>query len=126
MADPAVAVRLDEALDVHCDLAAELTLDGVVVFDLVTELGDIILGQILCADVGVDAGLCKDIAGALQTDSVDIGQRDLDALGIRNIDTGYTSHCFFTSLWFVWMRRAFSGARLNLSPVSACASDSRR
>ena len=38
MAGSAIAVRLDEALNVHCDFAAEFALHGVVAFDLVTEL----------------------------------------------------------------------------------------
>ena len=95
MADTTVAVRLNKALNVHRNFAAEFAFYGVVVFDLVTELRNIILSQILCAGVRIATGLSQDILGALRTDSINVGQRDLDAFGIRNINTGYTSHCLF-------------------------------
>ena len=98
--DATVAVRLNKALNVHRNFAAEFAFYGVVVFDLVTELRNIILSQILCAGVRIDTGFSQDIFGALRTDSLNVGQRDLDAFGIRNINTGYTSHYLFTSFEF--------------------------
>ncbi len=59
--DTAVAVDLDKSLDVHRDLTAKVTFNRVVVFDFVTKLCDLVLGEILRAGIGIDAGICKDV-----------------------------------------------------------------
>ena len=98
MADAAVAVDFYETLDVQCNFTAKFTFNCVVVFDLVTELCDIVLGEILCAGVGIDAGLGKDILRALESDTVDIGKRNFNTLLSWNINTSYTSHSVFPPL----------------------------
>ena len=120
MADSAVAVGFDETLNVHANFATEFTFYSVVVFNLVTELCDIVLSEILCSGIMIDAGLCEDVTCALGTDTVDIGQSDLDTFGIRNIDTGYTSHCFFTSLMVCMNTRHLPRGRINQPCLCLC------
>ena len=105
MSDSAVAVDLDHSLDVHTDFAAEITLNMVVVFDLLTELSHFILGQILRAGIGAYPGCSKNLVRAGSADSVYICECYFDALCVRNINTCYTS------------RKSISF----LNPVSACA-----
>ena len=45
MTDTTVAVNLYHALDVECNITAEVTLNLVVCFDFITELCDLLLGE---------------------------------------------------------------------------------
>ena len=87
MSDSAVAVDLNQTLDVHCGFAAKFALNGIVVLDLVTELRDLFLCKILSTLVGIDTGLCENVLGAFQSDTVNLGKSDLYALLIRDINT---------------------------------------
>jgi hypothetical protein len=51
-----VAADLDLAADVGLDLAAEVTLDLEVGLDLVAELDQLLVAQLVDADVGADPG----------------------------------------------------------------------
>ena len=102
MTNAAVAVDFYHVLDVERYIAAKVALDGVVCFDLITELRDLSLGQILCTGIRVDTGLCKDRLGTGLSDTVNVGQRDLITLRIWTINTSYTSQlCNPPFLWFL-------------------------
>ena len=90
MTNSAVAVDLHQSLDVHRAITAKVTLYGVGIFDLVTKLCNLGFGQILCTGIRIDTGLCKDVVCALASDTVNIGQSNLNALVVRNINTSYT------------------------------------
>ena len=62
MADALVAADLDLAADVGCDLAAEVTLDLEVALDVVAEGDELVVGQILDADVAGDPGVGEGLA----------------------------------------------------------------
>ena len=81
-----VAADLDLATDVGLHLAAQVTLDLEVGLDVVAQVGELIVGQILGAQIPVDAGGFQDLLGAGTADAVDVGQRDLHALVAREID----------------------------------------
>ena len=87
MTDTAVAVYFYETLNVHRGLAAKLTFNRIVVLDFVTKLSDIVVGKVLCAGVRIDAGSRKDLLRTRKADAVNIGQRYLDSLLIRNLNT---------------------------------------
>ena len=86
MAEAAVAADVHEALDVQLDLAAEVALDLEAAVDDLADLGDVGLGEVLDADVGVDAGLGEDLLGAREPHPVDVRERVLDALLTREVD----------------------------------------
>src|SRR3972149_3078131 len=73
VAGAAVAVDLDEALDVLADLLAELTFDGEVAVDELPHSGDLVVGEVahlgLDGDVGGGAELLRRGAAA----PIDVG-----------------------------------------------------
>src|SRR6201991_327569 len=69
-----VAADLDLATDVGLHLTAQGALHLEVAFDVVTQLGDLIVGQVLGAQVPVDAGGLQDFLGAGTADAVDVGK----------------------------------------------------
>ena len=98
MTDTTVAVNLYHALDVECNITAEVTLYLVVCFDFLTELCDLLLGECLSAGVRIDACLCKYLIRSAATYTVDIGKGDLNALSVRNIYACNTCHLIYSLL----------------------------
>jgi hypothetical protein len=92
MPRPAIAADLDQPLDVHGDLLAEIALDAALFLDHAADLPDVVLRQILHADVAAHPGFAEDVARPLTADAVDIGEPDLDPLGAREIDACNTCH----------------------------------
>src|SRR5438552_16318062 len=82
----AVAADFHQPLDVHRDLLAEIAFHAALLFDHTADLPDVVLGEILDADVGAYAGVLQDAVRAHAPDSVDVGESDLDALGARKIN----------------------------------------
>ena len=60
--------------------------------NVVAQLGKVILREVLHADAGIDAGFSEDLLGGRQTDAVDVGQADFNALVARKVDTNKTCH----------------------------------
>jgi hypothetical protein len=85
VSDSAIAVDFNHALDIKSYVTSEVTLNLVILFDLITELCYIVVGQILCAGIGIDTGLGENVISTLSADAVDIGESDLNSLGIRKI-----------------------------------------
>ena len=92
MAAAAIAADLHQPLDVHRDLLAEVALDAALLLDHPADLPDVVLRQILHADVRADAGILEDVVRTDAPDAVDVGEPDLDALGARKIDACDTCH----------------------------------
>ena len=88
MSDSAVAVDLDHALDVESDVTAEVTFNVVVLFDLFSELRGLFLGEILRSLIGIDPGNLQNVLRALESDTVNVGESDLNSLVVWNINTG--------------------------------------
>src|SRR6185369_5023365 len=86
MADAAVALDIDQALDVHAHLGAQIAFDLVARFDGAAELADFVIGQVPGLLRAVHIGLLANIHGGLASHAEDIGQRNLGTLVIRNID----------------------------------------
>ena len=80
MSDSAVAVDFHKSLDVESYFTAKFTFNCVVIFDLITELCDIIFCKILSSCVRIDSCSCEDVLCTLGTDTVDIGQSDFYTL----------------------------------------------
>ena len=80
MTDATVAADFDQALDVQGDVSAKVAFHNVMMVDVFTQLGSVFLGQVLDADVGVDAGCSENVRRGFAADPVNIGQADFDAL----------------------------------------------
>jgi len=92
MTDTAVAADLSQALDVQRNLTAEVALNGEMFVDDVTKSSFLIFGQVLDADVRVDAGHLEDLLRTSSANTVDIGQTDFDSLLTGQVNTSNTCH----------------------------------
>jgi hypothetical protein len=88
MADAAVRADLREPLDGLLTVAAKVALDLKLRVDVVAELRDLFVGEILDLRVRAEAELGCDLAGSRLADPVDVGQPDLEALLVREVDSG--------------------------------------
>jgi hypothetical protein len=92
MSQPAVAADVHETLDVHGLLGAERALDLELALDLPPKTVDVLVAQILGAEVGTDPARLDDLLRARLPDPVDVGQSDLDPLAAREVDACDTCH----------------------------------
>src|SRR3954469_14411532 len=92
MAKPAVAGEVHQPLDVHGGLAAKVAFDREILVDRFTDVQDFLVGQVLDTLLGRDAELLGDLLGRGAADTVNVGQRDFDALVGGDVDPGNTSH----------------------------------
>ena len=87
-----------QALHVLGNLAMQVAFDSQVLLNVVAQLGEVFFGKIVAADVRINTSLRKDLLRCGQTNAVNVGQADLDALVARKIDTEQTCHMVNTSL----------------------------
>src|SRR5690242_16659051 len=92
MAQAAVAAEVHQPLDVHRDLATEITLDLVIRLDDLADGPGLLLGEVLGPGGQVDARLGHDVLGGLVSDPVDVLQGDHHPLGGGKVDAGDASH----------------------------------
>ena len=92
MAKPAVAGEVHQPLDVHRGLAAKVALDRVILVDRFADVQDFLVREVLDALLRRNAELLGDLLGLRAANSVDVGQRDFDALVGGDVDPGNTSH----------------------------------
>ena len=75
------------------DFTTQVTLDLVVGFEVVTQRNQLLVGEILDADVRANTGRGKRFLGTSATHTENVGEGDLDALLIGDVDSGKTCHC---------------------------------
>src|SRR5688572_11189594 len=92
VAEATVAGEVHQPLDVHRRLAPEVALDIVVGVDRLADVKDLLVGQVLNALFRPDSELLRDLPGLASADSVDVGERDLDALVRGYVNAGDTGH----------------------------------
>jgi len=80
MTDALQAADLDLALDVVLDVATQVTLDGEVLVDVVTDLVDLVLGELGDLGVAVEAERVAQLLCGRLADPEDVGERDLQPL----------------------------------------------
>ena len=93
MAHALVAVDLDLAANVSVDFTTQIAFDLIVRLEVVTQRDQLLIRQVLDAGVWIDASRLKGFLGAGASHTEDIGERDLDALVIWDVDSGKTCHC---------------------------------
>ena len=87
MAHALVGADFDLAADVCLNLAAQVALDGVGGLNRVTQSGELVIAQIVRAQVRRNARLLEQFLGSGCTDAIDVGESDLHALIAREINT---------------------------------------
>src|SRR5690348_14100060 len=92
MAKPAIAGEVHQPLDVHCGLAAEVALDRQILVDRLADVQHLLVGEILNPLFGSDSELLRDLFRRRPADSVDVGQRDFNALVGGDVHPGNTSN----------------------------------
>src|SRR5262249_55501087 len=90
--DALVAADLHLAPDVRGDLAAQVTLDLEVGFDVVAELDHFLIGQVLGPLAGVDSGRGEGLRRPGPADPEDVGERDLHPLVGGEVAADETCH----------------------------------
>ena len=83
MAGPTIAADFNKALDVKCNITAQIAFHFDIVFDVFTKFRDIFFGQILDTSVGIDTCCGNNVACRLSADTVDICETDFDSLVSR-------------------------------------------
>src|SRR5262249_1501812 len=116
VAQAAVAAEVHEPLDVHGDLAPEITLDLVVGLDDLADGAGLLLGEVLGPRGQVDPRLGHDVLGGLVADPVDVLEGGHPPLCGGKADAGDASHAGSVS--------SFPGRAL--SPAAACDAGSPR
>src|ERR1700760_1757186 len=87
------AITLDalQALEVHADFAAEVTLNDILAFlDRVDDLRELLLGQVFRTDGRVNVRAFENLFRVDGADAVDVAQRNVNALAGRNFHTNNT------------------------------------
>ena len=93
MTDAPIALDALEALQVHADFPAKITLDDVLaVLDGMNDLRKLLLGQILRANARINVGTRQDVFGIAGADPINIAQSDIDAFVGRNFYSDDASH----------------------------------
>src|SRR5690606_5797094 len=80
MAQTAVAAQVHQALDVHRDLAAEVTLDLVIAVDRLADLQHFGIGQLVDPTLGRQADLVADFLRLHRANAIDVGECNHDPL----------------------------------------------
>ena len=82
------------------NLATKVTFDLVVGLDPVAERDEVLVGQLVDAEVATDLGGLQGLQGAGLADAVDVGEGDLETLVTREINPNEA--CHQAVLPFVW------------------------
>ena len=98
MTNATIAADFHQALDVQRNLTAQVALHLQVLFDVVTQLGDFVLGKVLHAGIGADFGSGKDFLGRSQANAEDVSQADLHTLFSGQVNARNTCHVWYTSM----------------------------
>ena len=98
VAQAAIALNVDEALDVHRNVLAQVAFDFALVLNDLADAVHLFLAQILDLLEAIDVGLVQNLAGAGLTDPENVSERDPSLLVAGQIDASNTCHSWFPSL----------------------------
>ena len=87
MAQALVGANFDLATDVSLNFTAEVTLYLPGALDDITKSSNLIIGQVVGAQVRRNTSLLQQFLGTGRADSVNVGECDLHALVARQVNT---------------------------------------
>jgi hypothetical protein len=85
--ETAVAGDVLEAVHVREHLPTQRALDDVVVVEMRGDLRDLLVREVLRAGLRPEGEVLDDLLRRRRADPVDVGQRDVEALVVGNVDT---------------------------------------
>src|SRR5579862_1140666 len=89
---PPVAADFHQALDVHGDVLAEITLHATLLLYHAADLPDVVFRQILHAEVGADPCLREDLVRTDSPDAENVRQTDLHPFRAGEINASNSCH----------------------------------
>ena len=95
MTKAAIAPKIHQALDIHRGLATQVTFNRMVCIDRFADLQHFSIAEILHTAGVINAKLVGDLNRGCAANSVNIGERDNNALVCGDVDPGNTSHLVF-------------------------------
>ncbi len=98
MARSAITTDFLQTLDILLHLMAQLALDMVFLLHGLAQLIRYSLDQVLRTDIAIDTELIQNLLAGRPTDTVNIRQRNFNALIIGNVDTCDSYHIAFIIL----------------------------
>src|SRR5690348_7725825 len=90
----AIGTNLDQTLDVHRDVLAQVAFNVAFRLDHLADAVDFVFAEILHLLVAFDVRGAENTGRAWMADAVDVGQRDLRVLIARKVHACNTSHLF--------------------------------
>src|SRR5262249_12775595 len=87
-----VTADLNQPLDVHRNVLAQIALDIALALDHLTDMVHFLFSEVLNLLVGIHIGGCEDARGAWMSDAIDVTQRDVHMLVSRKINACNTCH----------------------------------
>src|SRR5207244_2200692 len=98
VSQPAVAAEIDQTLDAAGHVAAKIALHLVAGVDHAPQASDLVVAQVVALPAGLDLRLGADGERRAPADAVDVGQSDLHAFLVRQVDASDACHCPSLSL----------------------------
>jgi hypothetical protein len=92
MPETLVRTDFDLALDVLCDLAPQITFDGQIGVDVLTDLDDLTVGEIANLGAPIDIEIIENMVSSRVTDTKDVGKTDFNTFVSGKVGSGNTSH----------------------------------
>src|ERR1700733_15211775 len=92
MTQAAIAAEVHQPLDVHAGLATQVAFDQIVAVDHFANLQHFLIAPLIDAAIFGNLDLLHDLGRILLADSMDVLERDQNALVSRNIHAGNTGH----------------------------------
>ena len=87
MANTLIAVDLNLTTDVRIDFTTQVTFDLVITLEVITQLDELLVSQILDADIWRDSSRCECLFGASAAYTEDVGQSHFNALIVGDVDS---------------------------------------
>ena len=109
MADATIALDALETLKIHAQFAAKITFNYILaLLDRMNDLGQLLLGEVLRADRGINVRALQNFLRVDGTNAVDVAQRDINALVRRDFNSNDACHNYLrlTLTLFVALVRA--------------------
>jgi hypothetical protein len=92
MTQAAIAGQIHQTLDVHRGFAAKIALNRMITIDRFADLQDFLVRQVVHTAGVIDTDLVDNLASLERADTVNVGERDQNALVGGDIYPGNTSH----------------------------------